>query len=560
MLSFLSIRNVVLIEKLDLPLEPGLSVLTGETGAGKSILLDSLSLVLGGRSDAGLVRKGADRLSVSAEFSLPEGHRAHAVLEEADLAPAPGEPLIVRRDIGVDGRSKAFVNDRPASVGLLKRLGAELLEIHGQFESHGLLDPSRHGPVLDAFSGAVRSALADTAATWATWQERRKARRECELALEAARRDEAYLRAVLEELEQAAPKPGEEERLAIERARLMSGEKLADAMKTALDALFGPPDVSRALSTASRALERIADADKPGLTPILEGLERAAVELSEARASLEAYASRLDLDPRTLERVEERLFALRGLARKYDRPADTLEAFLEDTRTQLASLDDSGFALDRLQKEETAAREAYLTRATALSKARKSAATALDKAVNAELPPLKLEKARFGTSVEALDEDAWGPRGFDRVTFLVATNPGAALAPIHKIASGGELARFMLALKVVLAADGDVETLVFDEVDAGIGGATADAVGERLARLGKAVQVLVVTHSPQVAARGTHHYHVSKTVRGQDELPGTEVRTLAPDHRLEEVARMLAGAEVTDAARAAARALLGETP
>ncbi|GEO80491.1 DNA repair protein RecN [Pararhodospirillum oryzae] len=555
MLSFLSIRDVVLIESLDLTFGPGLGVLTGETGAGKSILLDSLGLALGGRADSGLVRKGAARLSVTAGFAAPPDHPARALLAEAGLEADPDEPVVLRRVVNADGRGRAYVNDQAASVGLLRTLGRALVEIHGQFDTQGLLDPGTHGAVLDAFGESLGEALAATARAHATWHEAVKARRAAEESLARARAEEDLLRATVEDLEALAPQVGEEATLAEERALLMNAEKLMEGLNSALAALSTPTDVGGALRQSGRLLDRIAPLAGPAVEGIVQGLERSAVELEEARSSLEALIGRLDLDPSRLESVEERLFALRGEARKRGCVVDTLPELLEDTRRALAALDGDTSRLDALARAEREARAAYETRARALSAERARAARALDKAVAAELAPLRLDKARFCTTLEELPESQWGPRGLDRVTFLVATNPGADPGPLHKIASGGELSRFMLALKVVLAADGTVSTLIFDEVDAGLGGATAAAVGERLARLGRVVQVLVVTHSPQVAARGERHFRVSKVAHDEG-LPGTTVSTLDPPARIEEIARMLAGAEITEPARAAAAALL----
>ncbi|CCG08927.1 DNA repair protein RecN [Pararhodospirillum photometricum] len=558
MLTFLSIRDVVLIERLDLTFGPGLGVLTGETGAGKSILLDSVSLALGGRADSALVRKGADKLSVTAGFTLAPDHPARLVLAEAGLEADPGEPVMVRRVVNADGRSRAFVNDQATSASLLKTLGRSLVEVHGQFESHGLLDPNRHGPVLDAFGPATAPAVAATTEAHGAWRAAARARADAEAVLARARAEEDLLRATVEDLRALAPQPGEEEQLAEERSFLQNGEKLAEGLSGALAALSGSADVEGTLRHALRALDRVTPLAGTVLEPVVQGLDRAAVELAEARAGLESIINRLDMDPRRLETVEERLFALRGQARKHGVTVEALPDLLAEAEQGLESLDGEDARLDDLRRAEDQARTAYLAAARALSTVRRAAAAALDAAIAAELAPLKLEKARFQTRVEDQPEDQWGPRGLDRVTFLVATNPGADPGPLHKVASGGELSRFMLALKVVLAADGEVSTLVFDEVDAGIGGATAAAVGERLARLGQAVQVLVVTHSPQVAARGQTHYRVSKSQR-DDGLPGTTVSVLSDEQRLEEIARMLAGAEVTGAARAAAADLLAAT-
>lgn len=552
MLVRLSIRDVVLIERLDLAFQAGLGVLTGETGAGKSILLDSLGLALGERADSGLVRHGAEQLSVTAEFDLPAAHPAHALLREQGLDDSE-DMLVLRRVVSRDGRSRAFVNDQSASVGLLKRLGETLVEVHGQFESHGLLNPATHRGVLDAFGG-TEGALERCRKAWEVLRTAAQARKAAEDDLARARAEEETLRHAEEELAALKPHPGEEAELAGRRASLMNGEKLAEGMNAALAALGGNGSVETMLRAAQRHLERIA-AMAPGVSPIIDALERAAIEAAEAHNLLDKAAGDIDLDPRRLEEVEERLFALRALARKHGVDADALADVLAELRRRLAALDDGGSDLVRLAKEEQAARTAYLEAARALSKVRAKAAKALDAAVKVELAPLRLDKATFVTTLEDLPEDAWGAEGLDRVAFAVATNPGAPPGPIGKIASGGELARFMLALKVVLARVSPVPTLVFDEVDAGIGGATAAAVGERLARLASDMQVLVVTHSPQVAAKGNHHWHVAK--KAGKGATATTVTALTGEARREEIARMLAGEVITDQARAAADSLIG---
>jgi DNA repair protein RecN (Recombination protein N) len=552
MLVSLSIRDVVLITRLDLSFGDGLGVLTGETGAGKSILLDSLGLALGARADSGLVRAGADRLSVTAAFDVPRDHPAHGIAREHDLD-VPDDLLVLRRTVGADGRGRAWVNDQPASVALLRRLGETLVEVHGQFDTHGLLNPATHRAMLDAHGGQGRTLLACRNA-WNDWRAAARAHEAALRDLEQARAHEDNLRAMLADLEALNPKPGEDEALSEKRTRLMNGEKLAEGLNAAVAALSQPADVEAALRAAQRHLERLGDAAGSGARAIAEGLERAAIEVAEARAALDHAAADVDLDPRHLDQVEERLFALRALARKHGVAVDDLADLMARTRTSLESLEDEGGAVAGLARAEQTAREAYVGAARALSEARATAARALDDAVGRELPPLKLDKARFATRLEPLDEGDWGPEGLERVAFQVATNPGANPGPIHKIASGGELARFMLALKVVLARASTVPTLVFDEVDTGIGGATAAAVGERLARLATDVQVLVVTHSPQVAATGRHHWRVEKAADGDGSA--TRVLGLGPDERREEIARMLAGATVTAEARAAAEKLL----
>lgn len=554
MLVRLSIRDVVLIERLDIAFTGGLGVLTGETGAGKSILLDSLGLALGERADSGLVRRGADQLSVTAQFDVGPDHPAFALLRDQGLD-AEDDTLLLRRVVTKDGRSKVFVNDQPASVGLLRQIGDMLVEVHGQFDSHGLLNPVTHRGVLDAY-GAAATELKACRAAYGVWRSAAQARAQAEADLKAARAEEEVLRGAEEELAALAPRPGEEEELAEKRALLMNGEKLAEGLNAALQALeAGGAGIEGVLRGAQRALDRVQPMAESLISPIIEALERAAIEAAEAHNHLDRAAGDIDMDPRHLEEVEERLFALRGLARKHGCAVDDLSAVLDELRRRLRTLDDGGSDLVRLAKEEQATRQAYLEAARALSKARKAAALTLDAAVAQELPPLKLDKAAFVTRVEDLPEDQWSADGLDRVAFEVATNPGAAPGPIGKIASGGELARFMLALKVVLARVSPVPTLVFDEVDAGIGGATAAAVGERLGRLAADLQVLVVTHSPQVAAKGHGHWRVSKRAHG--DTVTTTIEQLTGQERQEEVARMLAGETITNEARAAAASLMG---
>ncbi|OJX71758.1 DNA repair protein RecN [Magnetospirillum sp. 64-120] len=553
MLASLSIRDVVLIEKLDLEFASGLSVFTGETGAGKSILLDSLSLTLGARADSGLVRHGANQLTVIAEFDPPPFHPARVLLSAQDVEAQDG-PLVLRRVVTTDGRSRAYVNDQAVSVGLLRKVGDELVEIHGQFESHGLLDDSTHLPVLDAFAGLGERRGAVKAA-WSAWREAAKTRAQAEEALKRARADEENLRHAHDELQALAPRPGEEAELAAARAMMQHSEKLIEAMNAAQTALSAKGDVEASLQSAQRILERVAEKAEGKLDPVIAALDRAAQEAAEATSLLERVSGEIDLDPRALEKAEERLFALRATARKHGTDVDSLAALQVELASQLAALDGSGDDLGKLAKAEQAARATYMEAARTLSKARTEAAARLDTAVAAELPPLKLDKARFVTSVTPGEEDDWGPEGLDKVAFLVATNPGNPPASLGKVASGGELSRFMLALKVVLAQSSSTPTMVFDEVDSGIGGAVAAAVGERLGRLGKDVQVLVVTHSPQVAARGAQHYRVAKTEVETGRV-ATSVAQLSAGERTEEIARMLSGENVTDHARAAAAALI----
>lgn len=553
MLVTLSIRDVVLIDRLDLSFQPGLGVLTGETGAGKSILLDSLGLALGVRAESGLVRRGARQLSVTAEFDVGTDHPAHALLAEQGIA-GDGDAILLRRIVNADGRSRASINDQPASIGLLRKLGDLLVEVHGQFESHGLLDSDTHQGVLDAFA-ELSEPVAAVRATWRGWREAAKRRTDAETQLAKARGDEDLLRHALDELAMLDAKPGEDAQLAERRSVMQSGEKLLEAMNTAQAALNAGGGIEKALQTAMRALERVAEKAEGRLDGVVAALDRTAVEAGEAINLLERTSSLIDLDPRHLEQVEERLFALRAAARKHGVTVDALDGLRRQLSEQLATLDAGGDHLGKLAEAERTARAAYVQAARALSGRRQAAAARLDLAVAAELPPLKLDRARFVTRVASRDESAWDQSGVDSVAFEVATNPGATPGPLGKIVSGGELSRLMLALKVVLARVSPVPTIVFDEVDSGIGGAVAAAVGERLARLAEELQILVVTHSPQVAAKGDHHWRVTKRDSGDTVV--TTVEPLAAEARREEIARMLAGETVTEQARAAAASLMG---
>jgi DNA repair protein RecN (Recombination protein N) len=558
MLVSLAIRDIVLIERLELELSAGLSVLTGETGAGKSILLDALGLALGARADSALVRPGAGQASIAAEFTITDAHPARAVLAEQGLA-GDGS-LILRRQLGADGRSRAFVNDQPVGVGLLRQLGETLVEIEGQFEQQGLMDSANHRPMLDAFAG-LGDAAAEVRRLWQAWRRAAEARAAAAAELARARRDEEFLRHAVDELSAIDPKPGEEEALTETRRLLMNREKLLDAVRAAHGDLAGDRGADAALSAAQRRLDRIADKAGDLTGPIIAALDRAATEIAEARDQLHRLLTDPELAPHRLEQIEERLFALRDLARKHGVPPDQLAALAEKLATQLAALDDQGGSLARLGQEEAAARQAYVAAAETLSRGRAKAARKLDTAINTELAPLKLDKARFATRMERLAEAEWGEHGLDRIVFEVSTNPGMPPGPLGRIASGGELSRLLLALKVVLAASSPVPTLVFDEVDSGVGGATAAAVGERLARLGTDLQVLVVTHSPQVAARARQHWRVDKIAAGKGNgKVVTRVAELDGEGRREEIARMLSGATITDEARAAADRLMATAP
>ena len=555
MLVGLTINNVVLIEKLELAFATGLTVLTGETGAGKSILLDALGLALGARAESSLVRSGANQASVIAEFHLPAGHAALALLDEQGIE--QDENLILRRQLGSDGRSRAFVNDQPVSVGFLKTLGEHLIEIEGQFETHGLLDPATHRDLLDGFGGHRRE-VEKVGEAFRAWRSAEAALAEAQNILDKARADEDFLRHAVSELELAAPLADEETKLAMERQLLLSGAQVIEAVNAAHQDLAGDRGADRALIAAERRLQRLGDklgdALSGELAAITGSLERAGVELRDAIAGIQNLQSSLDADPARLERVEERLHLLRDLARKHRVRADALPELLADLSARLQLIDGKSGDIAGLSTKATETRKSYLAVAGLLTQARQKAARQLDTAVARELAPLKLEKARFVTRIEALPDSQLGEMGADRIAFEVATNPGAEPGPIQRIASGGELARFMLALKVALSRAQPVPTLVFDEVDAGIGGATAAAVGERLKRLADQLQVLVITHSPQVAALGAQHWRVEKKVAKG--ITSTSVATLTSEARREEIARMLSGATISDEARAAAEKLL----
>jgi DNA repair protein RecN (Recombination protein N) len=555
MLLNLSIRDIVLIDRLDLDVQAGLSVLTGETGAGKSILLDALGLALGGRTDAQLLRPGARQAVVSAEFALAGDHPVRALLDEQGL-PNDGN-VILRRQLGADGRSRAFVNDQAVGVALLRRIGESLVEIEGQFEQQRLLDTANHRAMLDAFAGLADKATA-VRDNWRRWRATAAARAEAEAALARARRDEEYLRHAVAELRDIDPKPGEDAELTETRRLLSNREKVLEAAHAAFDELTGDRSADARVMAAQRRLDRIGDKAGDLTAPVIAALDRAAAEIADAADRLRRMVNDPELAPHRLAQIEERLFALRDLSRKHGVPVDNLADHAAKLSAQLTALDDQSGRLARLTQDEAAARQAYVTAAEELSKARAKAARKLDAAINAELPPLKLDKARFATRLEPLPESDWGENGLERVVFEVATNPGMPPGPLNRIASGGELSRFLLALKVVLAEADPVPTLVFDEVDSGVGGATAAAVGERLARLGQKLQVLVVTHSPQVAARTEQHWRVEKATAGKSVV--TRLAVLDSQGRREEIARMLSGASVTDEARAAADRLMTTAP
>ncbi|MFG1292951.1 DNA repair protein RecN [Xanthobacter versatilis] len=561
MLAALSIRDIVLIEKLDLTLSEGLTVLTGETGAGKSILLDAVSLALGGRGDGALVRHGLPKGQVTLTFDLAPDHPAHAILAAAEL-PDEG-PLVVRRIQMADGRTRASVNEESVSVQTLRLIGGSLIELHGQHDDRALVDPASHRAVIDAFGGLAPQAEA-VGALWKAWRAALSDARAERERLEIAAREADFTRHAVEELTALAPEVGEEAALSERRTGMMRSEKIAADLDEALDAVAGGSSPVPSLAAAVRRLERRAGEAQDLVRPAVEAIDQALDALETARAHLEAALADAAFEPAELERIEERLFALRAAARKYAASVDDLPAVTARFSAELERLDQSAATLARLEKTVAEAETAYRTAAAALSSERQATAGVLDAAVVAELPPLKLERAAFITKVTS-DPASAGPDGYDQVEFWVRTNPGTRPGPLMKVASGGELSRFLLALKVVLADRGSAPTLIFDEIDTGVGGAVADAIGQRLGRLAQKVQVLCVTHAPQVAARARHHLLIAKATAdgapGQDGLAEdapvtTRVAPLNATTRREEIARMLAGATVTAEARAAADRLL----
>ena len=552
MLTRISIRDIVLIDRLDIDFAGGLAVLTGETGAGKSILLDAFALALGARGDVSLVRQGSEQGQVTAAFEVSGSHPVRALMAANDIP--PDEQLILRRVQFADGRTRAFVNDQPVSAQALRTLGAALVEIHGQHDERALVDAATHRMLLDAFGGLDAEALAMAK----LWEERRA--REEEVAVhradvERAQREADWLRHAVEELRKLSPEPAEETSLAERRTAMMQAEKIAGDLRDAHEAVAGTQSPVPSLAAAVRRLERRTTHAPSLIEPAVKAFDAALNAIEEARSLLEQALRAADHDPRELERIEERLFALRAAARKYNVPVDALNALATRYADDLALIDAGAEKLAALENAASEALERYRKAAAALSGKRRKAADKIAKAVNAELKPLKLERAKFSAEIET-DEAAAGPNGIDRVEFWVQTNPGTRPGPLMKVASGGELARFLLALKVVLADRGSAPTLVFDEIDTGVGGAVADAIGVRLARLAKRAQVIAVTHAPQVAARAGRHYLISKDALDRGKRMATRVAELAAEHRREEIARMLAGAEITAEARAAAERLI----
>jgi DNA repair protein RecN (Recombination protein N) len=550
MLATLKVRDLVLIEDVEIEFARGLNVLTGETGAGKSILLDALGLSAGARAGVrASVRPGAPQGSATAIFDLPVKHPARALVSENGIPPE-GE-MLLRRTVGVDGRTRAFINDEPVGVALLRDAGSSLVEIHGQADDRGLFDTATHRQLLDAFGGH-EGLTEETAALFQNYQGARTHAVGLRQAAQNASADADYLRHTVDELSALAPLGGEEQRLASERALLMNASRIAEDISAALELLGGERGAENSLAAALKRLSRMKEEARAATAPAERALEQAYALAEEARGELQALLSRLDVDPGALEKTEERLFALRAAARKHAVPVDDLPRVLADAETRLAALDRGGEALRSAEADMMAARSAFLDTARRLSEARREAASALERAVAGELAPLKLGHARFRVSLDTVSEDEAGMHGLERVAFEVATIEGAGFGSLAKIASGGELARFSLALKVALSEANPPAALVFDEVDRGVGGAVADAVGERLQRLAGSTQVLLVTHAPQVAARAERHFRIT---RKRDR---TLVEVLLDSERVEEIARMLSGAAITEEARAAARRLLME--
>ena len=558
MLSHLSIRDFVLIERLDLKFQSGLNVLTGETGAGKSILLDALGLATGTRAESRFVRKGASSTSVTAVFDLPIEHPIRSTLVEHNIE-AMDEAIILRRTVETDGRSRAFINDQAISVGLLNKLGQQIIEIHGQFDNQRLMRPDNHREILDSFIG-VTKLLTSVRVAYQKWSDASTALEQGISEAADTKKDEELLRFAVEEINVLSPLQGEEEKLSNKRKLMMHGEKLVEALTEAQEQLQGETPIDQRMQNTLRTLERANAYSDGKFKDVIQRFESGLNDILDGREQLDRLNNEIVVDPAELEITEERLFALRALARKHQVNTDDLNRLKEDFVKRLAEIESNEDRLAQLKRNQCSARNEFIDNATRVRNARQKAAKTLEKAVNEELDDLKLTQARFYAHVVELKEEEWNKHGIDRVLFLVSTNPKIDPGPINKIASGGELARFMLALKAVLATVDPISTLIFDEADTGVGGAIASAIGDRLVLLSEGSQVLVVTHSPQVAAKGRHHWRVSKSVitndKKFDQMNTTIVESLDEISRKEEIARMLAGAEITEEARAAADRLI----
>ena len=553
MLYSLTVSNILLIQQMTLQLAPGLTVLTGETGAGKSILLDALGLALGSRADFGLIRQGHDQAHVSASFTLPANHPAWRLVEDAGIIPE--DQMILRRRLQSDGKSTASINDISISIGLLRKVGDLLVEIQGQFEGRGLLDASTHLTLLDRAAGH-QDLLASTKESWQEWDAAQSTLASAEQALQTEKVEEDWLRDALDALDQLAPQTGEEDNLNGKRTMLANIAKIGEGLSMAEDAIFNEMGAQANLSRAIAILEKVVPLAGNQLDLALSALLRANVELDEACSAISAAGDALEADPNELEQLDDRLYELRQQARKHGCNPDELPSIHQDLATRLAAIEDSSGALGRLRESALKWQHHYLEMASQLDASRRQAAASLDAAVQGELPPLKLDGAQFITAIKPLAERQWGPRGTTAVRFEASTNKGTDAGPIDRVASGGELARFLLALKVCLEENSHPRSLIFDEVDSGVGGAVAAAVGDRLSRLGASTQTLVITHSPQVAARANQHLRIMKT--DTDEGVVSATHTLNNDERNEEIARMLAGENITAEARAAAAVLLGD--
>lgn len=550
MLTLLAVRNVVLIKALDIEFHAGLTVLTGETGAGKSILLDALGLVLGSRANFSLIGPASDRAEVTAAFAPAADHPAWQIITEAGVDHT--DEIIVRRRLR-DGKSSAMINDTPVGLNTIQALGNSMVEIQGQFEGRGLLDISSHRNLLDRFAGH-QDLLVEVSSAWDAWQEAKSAWQLADYAQKKAREDEDWLRDAVQQLDELAPEAGEEETLTKERELLANTTRIAEATGQVDSLISGETGALNQIAQAGRALDKIAEAAGPILRDLTAAIARSEAELDEASRACAAVQSGLEADPDRLGVIDDRLHELRQQARKHNTSVDELPAMHEGLRKQLASIEDADGNLAGLKADMEEKHRVYVAAAEGLTESRKTAGKTLDERVMAELPPLKLDQARFQTLITPLEESAWGKHGADGIRFEAATNPGMDMAAIDKIASGGELARFLLALKVVLTGTTAPMTLIFDEVDAGVGGAVASAVGSRLARLGEDMQTLVITHSPQVAARSRHHYRITKSLDADTAISTTEM--LSRDERIDELSRMLAGEQVTAESQAAAVKLL----
>ena len=552
MLKNLFIRNIILIDKVDITFSDGFCVLTGETGAGKSILLGALGLALGKRVAGNVIRAGQSQASVTAVFDASKAKSVNEILTDAGLDSEEGDELYLRRVIYSDGKSKAFVNDSPVSISLLSKLAENLIEIHGQNDHRGLMDAKTHLNILDQY-GDLGEILVKTKLAFDSYKSLYNELEELSKAKEKAKENQDYLQYVLKELEDIAPSAGEEEKLAAKRNRLINRDKLIEAINLSLDALQSG-GAEKAISGAQNILSKSSDMHDD-FEEVVETLNRAHIEISEAISSLQSISSSVDLDDENLEAIEERLFAMRSMAKKYNVDVDGLAGYCEQIREKLGLIENADIKLGQLEADLVEAKARYLEQAKSLTDARILAAKSLENALHKELAPLKMENTRLQVNIEAVDEDSWSAHGVDKVAFLASTNPGLPFAQLTKIASGGELSRFMLAMKVALSNVTSPPVMIFDEIDTGIGGAVADAVGKRLEKLGGKLQVMAITHQPQVAARANSHHKISK--QQQEDNTFTNIVPLSIKQREEELARMLAGSKITGEARAAAAKLLG---